>query len=524
MLEVPSERACVTAVSSEREFVAAALLVHDSLTTMEIGMSVKASLVAFLAACMGMASVACAQTFTGGGITINDVSPGSPYPSVINVEGISGFGPSAPPFVVTLHGFTHTWSSDIYVVLEAPSGQRVTLLGRCSGEADTPVDLSFSSSASIFVADASVAGTYRPTLRANFTPFAPLPPGPFGSTLSAIDPASYSGQWKLFVGDVVRQDTGSIASWSITFPEAQTDPQSSTAFTYQGSLAENGVPFNGPAQLRFALMDSETGGNQIGPRVLANVNVANGLFTAPLDFGAGAFTSNQPRFLQIFNGTTALSPRQRISVAPQAISATSATRAASATTADVATLSTRSLGVSNSSGADALFSTDYNVVSNLALVSPDYRYNVATQANRSLHTSSFTPATSEMTYTRNASGLYGTSPGAVVSFAAPLDLPDSANLFGVDVSLVYSGGPPVSVSLVQVDHATGEQRVMGNILVTTPNGLPQVATVVPTMEMPFIENSSYSYALVVNWTTPSVTAGTRIVSARVRYSVLWLPR
>jgi hypothetical protein len=77
---------------------------------------------------------------------------------------------------------------------------------------------------------------------------------------------------------------------------------------------------------------------------------------------------------------------------------------------------------------------------------------------------------------------------------------------------------------VQVDHATGEQRVMGNILVTTPNGLPQVATVVPTMEMPFIENSSYSYALVVNWTTPSVTAGTRIVSARVRYSVLWLPR
>jgi hypothetical protein len=40
--------------------------------------------------------------------------------------------------------------------------------------------------------------------------------------------------------------------------------QSSTAFTYQGFLRDNGQPANGNYDLRFALFDSANGGNQIG--------------------------------------------------------------------------------------------------------------------------------------------------------------------------------------------------------------------------------------------------------------------
>ena len=40
--------------------------------------------------------------------------------------------------------------------------------------------------------------------------------------------------------------------------------QSSTALTYQGFLRDNGQPANGVYDLRFALYDSPSGGNQIG--------------------------------------------------------------------------------------------------------------------------------------------------------------------------------------------------------------------------------------------------------------------
>ena len=44
--------------------------------------------------------------------------------------------------------------------------------------------------------------------------------------------------------------------------------QSSTAFTYQGFLRDNGQPANGTYDLRFALYDALSGGNQIGSIVI----------------------------------------------------------------------------------------------------------------------------------------------------------------------------------------------------------------------------------------------------------------
>ena len=82
-----------------------------------------------------------------------------------------------------------------------------------------------------------------------------------------------------------------------------------TAFTYQGQLKENGAPMDGTAHLRFSLWDAPgngsppVGGGQIGAsHLLANVPVANGLFTVLLNaggqFGANAF-NGEARWLQV---------------------------------------------------------------------------------------------------------------------------------------------------------------------------------------------------------------------------------
>lgn len=99
----------------------------------------------------------------------------------------------------------------------------------------------------------------------------------------------------------------------------------STAFTYQGKLADTGVPANGNYDLKFALFDSGTGGIEVSPtQTLTNVPLTGGLFTVTLDFGPTAFVGPL-RFLEISarpsgNGSfTLLTPRQQITSTPYAI-------------------------------------------------------------------------------------------------------------------------------------------------------------------------------------------------------------
>jgi len=104
-----------------------------------------------------------------------------------------------------------------------------------------------------------------------------------------------------------------------------------TAFTYQGQLKKNGSPVNGNCDFQFSLWDAAgsgsppTGGNLIGsPQTKTGIAVINGLFTAQLDFGAGAFQGDA-RWLQIAVKCTGdvsyntLSPRQLLTPAPYAL-------------------------------------------------------------------------------------------------------------------------------------------------------------------------------------------------------------
>lgn len=62
-----------------------------------------------------------------------------------------------------------------------------------------------------------------------------------------------------------------------------------TAFTYQGTLEDGGVPANGSYDLQFQLLDAANA--PVGGALVAdNVNVVKGVFTVQLDFGPSAFT------------------------------------------------------------------------------------------------------------------------------------------------------------------------------------------------------------------------------------------
>jgi hypothetical protein len=82
------------------------------------------------------------------------------------------------------------------------------------------------------------------------------------------------------------------------------DSALSTAFNYQGSLKENGLPVNGVRSMSFSIYwDAACASthDDIGPY---NVTVTNGLFNVPLDFSAGPFGGSAVWLEVIVAGTS----------------------------------------------------------------------------------------------------------------------------------------------------------------------------------------------------------------------------
>jgi len=108
-----------------------------------------------------------------------------------------------------------------------------------------------------------------------------------------------------------------------------------TAFMYQGMLNDGASPANGSYDLRFAIFDAGTNGNQAGtPLTNSAVAISNGLFTVTLDFGnqfpgAGRWLEAAVR-TNGGEGFTTLWPRQPLTPTPYAVYAANAAVAASA--------------------------------------------------------------------------------------------------------------------------------------------------------------------------------------------------
>jgi hypothetical protein len=123
----------------------------------------------------------------------------------------------------------------------------------------------------------------------------------------------------------IAHSIASVLAIALTVAAARAvDTPLGTAFTYQGLLTEGGQPANGLFHLRFQLWDSAVDGSQIGADVDApTVEINDGLFTVPIDFGAEAFNGSA-RWLQVQmivqeGPDITLSPRQLITAVPYAL-------------------------------------------------------------------------------------------------------------------------------------------------------------------------------------------------------------
>ena len=106
------------------------------------------------------------------------------------------------------------------------------------------------------------------------------------------------------------------------------EPQAAlgTAFTYQGQLQKDGSVFSDTCDFQFSLYADPGGSSQVGSiQTVPNVDVEDGLFTAQVDFGAGAF-NGEARWLKIAvrcpagSGSYAsLTPLQALTPAPYAL-------------------------------------------------------------------------------------------------------------------------------------------------------------------------------------------------------------
>ncbi|WP_051319648.1 MULTISPECIES: S8 family serine peptidase [Planktothrix] len=159
-------------------------------------------------------------------ITIPSSGSASPYPSTINVSGVSG---NIANIQVSLSGLSHTWPDDVDMFLRGPGGQKVMLMSDAGGGYSSRlnnVNLTFRDSASGTLPDGSqiTSGTYRPTdYEVGDTFPTPAPAGPYGTALSAFNGTNPNGAWQLFVQDDVGWDSGSIAGgWSLTIQRTST--------------------------------------------------------------------------------------------------------------------------------------------------------------------------------------------------------------------------------------------------------------------------------------------------------------
>lgn len=175
------------------------------------------------------AMLVCSEENNTDPITITDRPPGSltpqkatPYPSTAKVTGGSGLITNV---TVNLNNFSHTWPSDVCIVLKGPDGTTCVLMAGCGdgGFAVSNIQIEFDDSGGPMPQFGALASlTYAPT---TYPPFADVPaPGPvspYGTSLSVFNGKDPNGFWTLWVCDEAENNDGLIANgWVIVIVAA----------------------------------------------------------------------------------------------------------------------------------------------------------------------------------------------------------------------------------------------------------------------------------------------------------------
>jgi uncharacterized repeat protein (TIGR01451 family) len=163
------------------------------------------------------------QVFSNTGlITINDAASAVPYPSTINVSGLTA---TVCKVTVTLNDLSHLFPDDLDVLLVGPGGQAVLLMSDVGGpNAASGLTLTFDDAAAGVIPDNGplLAGTYRPSNigaksdgRTDAFP-SPAPVEHYVTNLTTLNNIDPNGTWSLYVVDDELVDAGQMANgWSL---------------------------------------------------------------------------------------------------------------------------------------------------------------------------------------------------------------------------------------------------------------------------------------------------------------------
>lgn len=156
--------------------------------------------------------------YNKNGITINDNSAATPYPSSITVAGMNGVTKN---IVLLISGFTHFFPPDVGMLLETPNGKYITVMAQVSdGTTVSNINFNIDDAAAIPFPGATAALTtstsYKPTdITAGTYPFTSPAPAPNSTTMNNLTGYSPNGVWKLYVADDSPLAAGSISSWTL---------------------------------------------------------------------------------------------------------------------------------------------------------------------------------------------------------------------------------------------------------------------------------------------------------------------
>lgn len=216
-------------------------------------------------------------------------NPATPYPSTINVAGVTG---TVTGIKVNLNGTNHTFTGDLDIMLVGPTGAAVVLMSDAGSSADlVNTNLTFVDGAP-YVQNGSTpavipSGNYSPTNYGAgdaFSAPAPTAPigGPLNTTFGGLNP---NGTWSLYVMDDASGDGGSITSWSIELTTTSVTPTvTTTPFTNAASIAFPADPPGSGNATPYPSTINVSGLSGTIQNIVVSLNGVNHTFPSDMDF------------------------------------------------------------------------------------------------------------------------------------------------------------------------------------------------------------------------------------------------
>lgn len=154
---------------------------------------------------------------------INILGKASYYPSIIDLIYPSTLIAEGSNPTVWINGLSHTFVSDVALLLKAPNGVFCMLMYAVSGQPCTNIDLEFvAGGTALPAAGPLTSGTYGPTNLGATGGFPGLyMPSPVNSIIADNYPTdltalSGNGNWELYIADMVNGDAGTLDDWGMS--------------------------------------------------------------------------------------------------------------------------------------------------------------------------------------------------------------------------------------------------------------------------------------------------------------------